>query len=294
MPQKSRLSDPKQKTTSVGRIICASDLTAYSDRAFDRAAILAKETGAAIDFLHVVDSKLLPEPHLSRAIADARKIFEKEVSEIGIGENTGNSVRVESGEPVETIIHEAEARNANIIVMGLSSYATLMGLFRGTTTEKVIRRGRCPVLVVKTRAKLPYMQIVVAVEHSEPSRKALDFALHTFPKGAFTLINIDETAKKVEQLSSPASVEKCNQIKDMINARFVAANQCGPGQAEGPILVFGHGNADEALQYHISQISPDLVVLGTHTRMGVARMFLGSVAEKMLEVLPNDTLIVRT
>jgi nucleotide-binding universal stress UspA family protein len=274
--------------------MCASDLTAYSDRALDRVAILASETGAAIDYLHVVDSKLLPESYLAQSKAEAKKRFEKEISEIGIDEGTEVLVRVESGEPVETILHEAARRNVGLIVMGLSSDATLVGAFRGTTAEKVIRHGHCSVLVVKTRAKRPYMQIVVAVDASEPSRRALDFALHTFPKGVFTVINIDEAARKAEQLSSPSSLEKRNQIEDMVTARFVAANRSAPGQPEGPILMFGYGNAGRALQDHISRISPDLVVVGTHTRRGVARVFLGSVAEEMLEAVPSDILVVRT
>jgi nucleotide-binding universal stress UspA family protein len=274
--------------------MCASDLSAYSDRAMDRATFLANETGAAVDFLHVVDSKLLPEPHLSRAIAEAKRVLEKDVGEIGFDEKTNIAVRVESGEAVETIIREAERRKANLILMGLSSDATLIGMFRGTTTDKVIRRGHCPVLVVKTRAKRPYMQIVVAVEHSETSRKALDFALHSFPRGVFTFVYVDEAAKMAEQIGSPASLEKRNEIQDMVTARCLAAKQGVPGQADGPQLVFGHGNARDVLQEYILPISPDLVVLGTHTRTGAARMFLGSVAERMLEVLPNDILIVRT
>jgi nucleotide-binding universal stress UspA family protein len=291
MPQKSPVAKSKQEITS---ILCASDLSAYSDRAMDRAAILANETGAAIDFLHVVDSKLLPEPHLSRAIEEAKRIFEKEVGEIGLDETNGFSVHVESGGPAETILHEAGKRNASIIVVGLSSDATLLGAFRGTTADKLLRRGHCPVLVVKTRANRPYMQIVVAIDPSEPSRKALDFALHSFPKGVFTIVNIDETARTAEQLSSPASLARRNQIEDMVTARFLAANQSVPGQEDGPVLVFGHGNAKDALPEHISQISPDLVVLGTHTRTGVESMFLGSVAERMLEILRHDILIVRT
>jgi nucleotide-binding universal stress UspA family protein len=239
-------------------------------------------------------SKLLPEPHLSRAIAEAKRILEKEVSEVGIEEDREVLVRVDGGEAVETILDEAGRRSASIIVMGLSSDATLLGAFRGTTADKVLRRSNCPVLVVKTRAKRPYMQIVVAIDPSGASRKALDFALQTFPKGVFTVISIDETAKNADQLTSPASIQRRNQIEDMVTARFLAANQSTLGQEDGPLLVFGHGNARDALQDQILQISPDLVVLGTHTRKGVARMFLGSVAERMLEVLPNDILVVRT
>ncbi|MDH3664796.1 MAG: universal stress protein [Alphaproteobacteria bacterium] len=47
------------------------------------------------------------------------------------------------------------------------------------------------------------------------------------------------------------------------------------------------------MQKHAAQLAPDLVVLGTHGRTGVSKLFLGSVAEALLDVLTQDVLVAR-
>lgn len=278
-------------------ILVASDLTAHSDRVFDRAAILARQNHAALHFVHVVDSKLLPDRYLQVQVSEAQTRFEHEVGDSGVDRELQTSVTVVSGEPVKAIVGEAQDKQAELVLMGLSLDTTLAGIIRGSTIDKVVRRAHCPVLVVKTRARRPYSKIAVAVDLSEPSRRAVDFALRIFPDAEFSIIHVDETTQlgqNADYLGSPAGIARQHQIEDMVTARFLAAGRDRPGTASGPVLVFGNGKAANVLQEKIAQLSLELVVMGTHTRTGVTKMFLGSVAETLLDVLPNDVLIVRT
>ena len=43
----------------------------------------------------------------------------------------------------------------------------------------------------------------------------------------------------------------------------------------------------------INEVKPDLVVIGTHGRQGVARALLGSIAEKIVRLSPVPVLTVR-
>jgi nucleotide-binding universal stress UspA family protein len=125
----------------------------------------------------------------------------------------------------------------------------------------------------------------------------VDFALRIFPDAEFSIIHVDETTQlgQNEDYSvSPAGAARRHQIEDMVTARFLTAGRSRPGTANGPALIFGNGKAANVLQEKIAQLSLELVVVGTHTRTGVTKMFLGSVAETLLDVLPNDVLIVRT
>ena len=159
-----------------------------------------------------------------------------------------------------------------------------------------MRRARCSVLVVKTRAWRPYTKIAAAVDLAEPSRRALDFALRVFPSAIFTIMHVDETGP-VDQGADPAGcsagVERRHQIEDMVAARFVAVGRGGPGSTNGPALVVEGGRPVNVLQEQVARLLPDLVVLGTHGRSGVSNLFLGSVAETLLEVLPHDVLVAR-
>jgi len=56
----------------------------------------------------------------------------------------------------------------------------------------------------------------------------------------------------------------------------------------------GHGDPKQGIQLAIERHEPDLVVVGTHARTGLARLMLGSVAEFVLRVSPVPVLVVRS
>ena len=56
----------------------------------------------------------------------------------------------------------------------------------------------------------------------------------------------------------------------------------------------GHGDAVAGIEAAIARHTPDLVVVGTHGRTGLARLLLGSVAESVLRVATVPVLVVRT
>lgn len=65
---------------------------------------------------------------------------------------------------------------------------------------------------------------------------------------------------------------------EMNNSKIVKALEFGV-----PINVIKH---------HVADSQPQLVVVGTHGRTGFLRAVLGSVAERLLRILPCDVLIV--
>jgi len=295
MPNPSDLKTDKNEG-GLNRILVALDLTAYSDRAFDRAVMLAEENHAAIRFLHVVDPHILPERYVQRDIREAKRDLEHEVQDSGIDKRLNVSVKVGRGDTDKVVVEESQAMQADLIVMGLSHDMALTSIIRGTTVDKVVRSAPCPILVVKTRARRMYKKVVAAIDLAEPSRQALGVALHTFPKGEFTIIHVDESSpskREAGATNDPTDIERRHQIEDLVNARFAAVGCDGLGSANGPTLIVEGGKASQALQKHIAQLAPDLVVLGTHGRTGVSKLFLGSVAETLLEVLSQDVLVAR-
>lgn len=278
------------------QILVASDLTAYSDRAFDRAAMLAEENRAAIRFIHAVAPNALPESYVKTEIREAQRYLEQEVKGSGIDRRLDVSITVGRGNADEAILEEAEAIQADLIVMGLSHDTALTNIFRGTTIEKVVRSAPCPVLVVKTRPWRRYQQIAIAVDLAEPSRCALDVAFAAIQNGQFTVIHVNESissSRDTETIGGPAEIERHHQIKDLIAARIAARGRDELTSDNTPNLIIETGKASKALQEQIASLGPDLVVLGTHGRSGVPKFFLGSVAEMLLETLPQDLLVVR-
>jgi len=61
---------------------------------------------------------------------------------------TWRPMTAESGEVVETILAVAEESNADLIVMTTKGHNGFLDALRGSTTERVLRHARCPVLAV--------------------------------------------------------------------------------------------------------------------------------------------------
>jgi nucleotide-binding universal stress UspA family protein len=57
--------------------------------------------------------------------------------------------------------------------------------------------------------------------------------------------------------------------------------------------VMKKGSAREVIHRQVKQVKPDLLVVGTHGRTGVAHALLGSVAEDLLSQPPCDVLAVK-
>ncbi len=295
MPDPSA-SDIDTNEDGLSRILVASDLTAYSDRAFDRAVILAEENHAALRFLHAIEPGALPESYVQGNIQEAKRDLEQEVQDSGIDKRLSVSVTVGRGDTDKVVVDEAQSMQADLIVMGLSHDMALTSINSGTTIDKVVRSAPCPILVVKTRARRAYKKIAVAIDLAEPSRRALDVALRAFPEGDFTIIHVDESSpgnRDGETTDDPEAIERRHQIEDLVTARFAAAGRDGVGSMNGPTVIIEGGKASEILQKHAAQLAPDLVVLGTHGRTGVSKLFLGSVAEALLDVLTQDVLVAR-
>jgi universal stress protein A len=60
--------------------------------------------------------------------------------------------RTRGGEATTAIVHEAEQRQADVIVMGTHGRTALKYMLLGSVAEKIVRRAHCPVLTIRPDA----------------------------------------------------------------------------------------------------------------------------------------------
>jgi len=154
---------------SITQILVASDLTGRSDRALVRAVQLKRGLAATLTLLHVVEPGLAPEL-TQRRRAESIAILEARMLDVSEGSLRHVVIEALIGDPFATIVGEAEARNADLIVLGEPGKQRLKDLFVGTTTERVIRHSERPVLVVKEASAEAYRRVLVAFDLSEGAR----------------------------------------------------------------------------------------------------------------------------
>lgn len=138
-------------------IIVPIDFSDVTERVLREASIAALARGAKIWLLHVA----MPEPDFvgfeggPDVVRDqVAKEFREEHRQVqGYADQlTSEGIDVTAllvqGPTVQTILEEADRHDADLIVMGSHGHGTLYQMIVGSVSEGVLRKTRCPVLLV--------------------------------------------------------------------------------------------------------------------------------------------------
>jgi nucleotide-binding universal stress UspA family protein len=144
-------------------ILLATDGSKEAELAAGVAVELARSSGAELHLMHV---KLLPitPPYpevldwrgdLERADREARELLEEQVKKVeeACGAVAGAHLREERLPPDE-IIALAEELGVGLIVVGRRDRGRIRRALTGSVPDRVVRRARCPVLVVGAGARV--------------------------------------------------------------------------------------------------------------------------------------------
>lgn len=135
------------------RILLPTDGSDASDRAVEQAVGLARETGAALHVLFVVeDIPYAPEMMDDQVEGQLREIGEEAVETIRArADEAGVEVvaTLREGVPHATILEYADEADADVVVMGTHGRNGLDRYLLGSVTERVVRTSEVPVLTVR-------------------------------------------------------------------------------------------------------------------------------------------------
>lgn len=281
------------------RLLCATDLSSRSDRALRRAGRLAREAGAELVLLSVVDddqpTRLVVSEQREVAILLAEQ--SRTMHEL---QGLEPRLRVEAGDAFDAIIHVADAEDADLVIMGEHRKRLLLDVFVGTTIERVMRLGHRPVLMASGPAERTYRRILAAVDMSDSAAYALRTAqrlgflkhavltvFHAFEHpgpGKLLLPNVPDEA--IQEAVDATAAERRTAL-----AAFLRDINIDLGERL-PQMVLEEGSPAPALRHTVARLSPDLVIVGTRNRSALGRLMLGSVAEEALRTLDRDVLAV--
>lgn len=278
------------------KFLIATDLSARSDRALERAVMLAKEHDAHLTIVHVVDEDLPPALADSQQSA-AENAIRKQLNALTAAEPVDVSAEIVFGRPHIATLGMAEKMEAEMIILGVHRKDAFKDLFRGTTAERIVRGSAVPVLLVKDRPDNPYQRIMVAVDFSVFSRRAVEFAVRFAPSGAFHLVHAYDIPFRgfLYGQGTRKDVSEQHQLRfeQMIEQEMAAFLKGLQPKAPKMERVLEEGSARDVIHQEVERLKPDLLVVGTHGRTGVAQALLGSIAEDLLSQPPSDVLAVK-
>lgn len=281
------------------KLLLATDLSSRSDRALERSIDLARSHDAHLTILHVVDEDLPAQLRSTMATAAEAEIGAA-VTKAGLSRPQGVSVLIAEGRDHQTILDVAEKNGCDLLILGRHRDESVDKPLRGTTMERVLRQGRTPVLVVADRTESPYRKVMIGVDFSVFSRVAIKTGFAVAPDAEFHFVHAFQVPFEGflagSSVQNEVSREREETLAGIINSEMESLLRKGGTRSdlEGRLhRVMRDGEVVGVLRSEAARLQPDLLVIGTHGRVGIVHALLGSVAESLLNRPPCDVLAVK-
>jgi nucleotide-binding universal stress UspA family protein len=279
------------------RIMLATDFSERSDRALRRAVLIARAHGAELDLIHVVDDDR-PRRIVDHETRDARRLLSALARSLGSVDRLVCQTHVVLSDPFAGIVKTAAETRPDLLILGPHRRQILKDAFVGTTAERTIRSVSCPVLMVNGPPVAPWRHALLTTDLSERSSIALarfvDLGLAVDARG--TVLHIFDAPAL--QLAMSGSLSREDRVSHVEDHRAQALRDLAHFMSDHPTL-----NAERVVRHHetktsfeilkaAEELNADLIVVSAHAKGPLARFFLGSVTQQVLEAATVDVLVM--
>jgi nucleotide-binding universal stress UspA family protein len=144
-----------ERAEDIGSILAPIDLSQHSRDVARFARALARDLGAQLVLLHVAPREIVVpgEIPLEVDLQGCREALDELREKLdGPDLKSDIQIAIRQGDEVSEILHAADTKECGLIVMGTHGRTGLLRFLMGSVSEAVLRRSRCPVLVVKLPA----------------------------------------------------------------------------------------------------------------------------------------------
>jgi len=304
------------------------DGSKFAEQALPLALRIADRAGACLEVVHVHSPcALLNLPYTSspyydpvqdaayesieRAYLDAivRRLQETALVSVtsALLDGAINST-LANGCIVDSILERARSRAADLIVMTTHGRGPLSRFWLGSVAVELVRHGPAPVLLVRPQGPLPELEaeptwkrILIPLDGSELAERVLEpaIALGSLADAEYTLVRV--VASRLVPDGYPVAAELTAVARAQLDNRSAEAQaylDCVAKRLRTKSLriqthvVVGESAAAAVLGVVRDQ-NIDLIALATHGRSGLKRLFLGSVADKIVRGTLTSALVYR-
>jgi nucleotide-binding universal stress UspA family protein len=211
-------------------------------------------------------------------------------------ERPGQHLHIEilEGKPYERLIHWAEVKNIDLVVVG--NKTALQG--GGTTAKRVVRHVAGNVLSVPESAGEAIRNILVPLDFSHNSFRALQAALDlgkTLPNTAvktFYVVSQPSDLYYPPEISDQRFSGMLMQAAKDAHKKFLKKYGLENEPMEAVFTQTTFSNISSLIVEHAENNDFDLVVMGAQGHTGVSRFFIGSVTEAVIERSKNVPVLV--
>lgn len=278
-------------------IVVGVDFTPCSLAALREAIRLARLNGGQVHPVHVVDTQIALEMQsaLNQIQEDTRRglLFEVQQQWKEVVSNLPDAANLTLQSSVEHrvlgLLRRARESDADLIVLG--AFGTQHPeIGAGTVATSCVRNATQDVLLVRDTHEGSFKKVVVAVDFSDTSRRALDRGAQIAEADGAPMHPVHVYAQPWDRYhhreatpgSDPKFLERYRHLLEQKLTEF-----CAEARREHPALqmiceVSDAGRHRSGIVAFAERIGADLICLGSRGQSNLRDFFLGSTAEKVL------------
>ena len=283
---------------AIKRILCPIDFFPASIAAVSYAARLAAQYGASVDVLHVISPGFQTPPEYAVDIAELiktlRQTSDREMKKIEVRIRRAGAVaksRLRLGNVCDAIEQEIDNIRPDLMVLGTHGRRGVKRWLLGSTTEKLLRRTKVPLLTVSgpgERRLIRMQRILVTTDFSEGTSDALAYALSLAEKNKsqITLLHVvEDVAVDLSGIYRGALLKGVqSQLEDLVPAAARKVNDI--------VTKVDIGRANRVIPWTLESKKIDLVVMNTHGKGMIDRALVGSTAERVVRAAVCPVLLI--
>jgi nucleotide-binding universal stress UspA family protein len=288
--------------TTFKKILCATDFSESAAAALQVASRLAIQAGAELEIVTAwslpvtgaIEGYAFPGAALEQMIDDGRRGLEQAAAAARDAGVVRLSTKLLQGSAWDAVSAEAKQDpNVELVVVGTHGRSGLSRVLLGSVAERIVRHAPCSVLVVRPTDTL-FQHVACPVDFGEPARFAADLAAKlTAPDGrglmllyalempvTFGTHTTPDFVAELDRRATKTLDDWKTNLRTLTTARVEIQQRIGTPAGQ----VLAMLDADPTY---------DLVVVGSHGRTGLKRLFLGSVAERIVRYAKPSVLVAR-
>ena len=293
-------------STMLGTIVVATDFSANARLACAWAEKLAQQHDAKVVLVHGFTTA----PGNAPALVQLPQAYHDDIrarltsqldDEAKIVRRSGVTVHCElvAGGAADVVTAVAAKYGADIIVAGTRGRTGLTRLFLGSTAARLMAIARCPVLTVRpTDAGSPRMVrcVLVPIDFSADAAAAAETATRILggPVTGRRIVLLHAYQVPYEATYLPAPILEDAIAAADAKAKGLIEERAADLRATGIQIdtVCCEGDPAQAILDYAKSMNADLIAMGTHGCSELRRLFVGSIAERVVASAPCPVLTV--
>jgi len=275
-------------------LVAVRDLRKKRNVAIERAAALAAGAGARLELFHDLSAPVYvdavvgtgePLTGITReARNDALQRLERLAAPLRARGLKVDTAAVWDYPPYEAVIRRALSIGADLVVAHKHGHHRLPSLL-GYTDWELLRLSPVPVLLIKNVRARPRAPVLAAIDPSHTDAKPANLDRHILENAAAVAAALRAPLHAVH-VAAPWATTGAHRSA----LKGDVARIAGITPARTHLL---EGIPDVLLPIAVRKLRAGMVVMGAMSRRGLRRWFIGNTAERLLDDLPCDLLIVK-